>query len=302
MANLANLDLIFAVPCEHCAALLYGRVKFCPYCGQDEPVTFGASAARATLEPERGTLDRAETVAPIAVDAAVMPQQEVQQKIGVPVLPGALSETNEEVDFEIARFGAATFEWQKELPALITVPPPTLAPPPGAILKRLAIGRVAALVLFVLALVVGYVHFNNQSETDRSRELTAELAQAQSALSRGDLAAAERVLVVLVAAYPDHPGVQELMDELDWRMREQLAKREQLRDAALKAAKALGLGDPARSPAQAPPAAETPAIAVPPPGIGVTDPREIECNDTLAALALCPKGPVPETGRPIRPR
>ncbi|MBT2303397.1 hypothetical protein J7E70_23380 [Variovorax paradoxus] len=239
--GLANSDLDFSVPCQRCAAPLYGRVKFCPYCGEDASLTFGASAT---------------------------------------------DESQEDVDAELARFVPAPFEWQEELPAQHAV-----APRPGAVLRRSAIGMVAALVLLVLALALGYRYVDKQHETDQSREFSAKLAQAQGALSRGDLSAAERALVALVAAHPDHPGVRDLREELDRRVREQDAKREQLREATQKATRVLGLAEPAPSPspspAPAPPAAEAPPIAAPAPEIGTAAPGRSECNDTLAALALC---------------
>ncbi len=169
-----------------------------------------------------------------------------------------------------------------------TVPLPTLEEPSRAIVKRPAMRKLAALVSLVLALVLGAVYWNEQNEANRSRDFTAALAQAHSALSRGDLGATERALVVLAAAHPDHPGVGELRTELDQRRRDQVAKREQLRDAILKATRALGFADPALSSAQAPTAAETPAIDVAAPQTGATDPGESKCNETLAALSLCP--------------
>ncbi|RZL89433.1 MAG: hypothetical protein EOP82_19800 [Variovorax sp.] len=207
MSTLANLDLVFAAACEHCAALLYGRVRFCPYCGREEPITFGATA-RATLEPERSTHDRVDTVALV--------------------------------------------EWKEDLPALIAVPPPaeplpivsphSVALSSDAVRRRLAIGRVAALVLFVLALALGYVHFSKQGETTR---------------------------------------------EPDRRTQEQSASRDQRRDASVGAAEALGLGNPSPAPVPGPPAAETPAIAKPPSAASAANAKDVECNDTLAALALC---------------
>jgi hypothetical protein len=238
--GLANSEQDFSVPCQRCAAQLYGRVKFCPYCGEDASLTFGASAT---------------------------------------------DEIQEDVDAEPARFVPAPFEWQEVAPAH------AVAPRPGAVLKRSAIGAVAALVLLVLALALGYLYVDKQHETDRSREFSAKLAQAQGALSRGDLSAAERALVVLVSAHPDHPGVQDLRNELDRRVREQDAKREQLREATQKAARVLGLAEPSPSPSPspppAPPAAQAPPIAAPAPEIGTADPGRSGCNDTLAALALC---------------
>ena len=243
--GLANSDLDVSVPCQRCAAPLHGRVKFCPYCGEDASLTFGA----APLEPG-------------------------------PEAP--VSEPSEDVDAELARFVPAPFEWPEE-PAAQNAAAPRVA----AVLKRSVIGTVAALVLLALALALGYLYVDKQHETDRSREFTAKLAQAQGALSRADLGAAERSLAALVVAHPDHPGVRDLRNELDRRVREQDAKREQLRDATQKAARVLGLADPTPSPAPAPPTAQAPAVAVPAPGIGTSGPGKSECNDTLAALALC---------------
>jgi hypothetical protein len=279
MANLADLDIAISVPCRHCDGLLYGRVKFCPYCGAEEEqsVMFGAEGASATLEPEM----------PIAAAPAFMPQHEVQEKKGkgISVFLDAFNQGKEKAGSEIACYVPPAFEWQKELPAMVTVASP--APHRGAILQRLGVG--AALALFVLALVLGAFYSMKPNETDRSRDFAAKLAQAQSALSRSDLPAAERALVVLVAAYPDHPGVRELRDEFDQRVREQLAKREQLREAAMKAAHALGLGDPTPpAPATAP--AEAPVVVAP-------AAPETECSETLAALALCPQGETPKGGR-----
>src|SRR5687768_5423628 len=98
--RLANSDLAFSAPCQRCAALLHGRVKFCPYCGEDASVTFGADAAEAALEPE---------------------------------LENPVNETQEDVSSELARIVPARFGWQEELPAQIAV-----ARPPGAALRRLA--------------------------------------------------------------------------------------------------------------------------------------------------------------------
>ncbi len=198
-------------PCRRCAALLYGSVKFCPYCGAE---AFAVSG------------------------------------------PG---DPPEDVAAELAHIVPASLGWPEELHG---------APDPDARRTRSAIGRGAALLALVLALVLGYLYFNRQGETDRSREFAMKLEQVQSALSRGDLNAAERALVALVATHPNEPGVQALKTQLDQRVREQMARREQLLEATQKAAKSLGLGDPAPPPA--PP---------PPPKLG--------CDPTLAALALC---------------
>jgi hypothetical protein len=147
------------------------------------------------------------------------------------------------------------------------------------------IGIVAALVLLVLALVHDYL--DKQSEADKLRQFQANVEQVQSALSRGDLSAAKRVLDVLDAERADDPGVKELRQAFDRQAQEQAAKREHLEDATLKASQALGLGEPAAPPAPTPLPPEAPMVAIPAPGIGVADPQVKECDEALAALALC---------------
>jgi hypothetical protein len=221
-------------PCRRCAALLYGSVKFCPYCGAE------ASAVSGPGEAPR-----------------------------------------EDVAAELAHIVPASLGWPEELHG---------APDPDARRTRSAIGRGAALLALLLALVLGYLYFNRQGEADRSREFAMKLEQVQSALSRGDLNAAERALVALVATHPNEPGVQALKAQLDQRVREQLAKREQLLEATQKAARSLGLGDPAPAPAAPPvqpPPAEPPAVAAPAPANGIAAPPKVGCDPTLAALALC---------------
>ncbi len=261
-------------------AMLYGRVKFCPYCGKAEYAALGAGAAKARIEPERGTPpDQSGTVEAIAVDCFVMPSPVL---VPVPV-PRPVGGAQEEVGSGLARFDSAAPGWQQDLPAPISTP--TVVARPAAVRKPLAIGKVAALVLIGLAMMLVALYVNNQIETDR--EFRAKLAQARSALGGGDVSGAQRALAALAAADPDDPDVRAFWGEVDQRMREQAAPRKQLREASMNAAEALRLGDPAQSPAKAP-AAEQPFVAVRTPGIGAVQPRENACNDALAALALCP--------------
>lgn len=297
MSNLPDLDLVVSVPCRHCARLLHGHVRFCPYCGaEEESFTSGDEpAASAAFEAERPVPEPAESPAPVAMEAAVMPRHEVPERMVLPDTLGAISESRQDLDYKIARIVPAAFERIEELPpSAITVPARTLAPQRGPILKYLAIGATLAFCAF--ALVLGYVRFNQPNASDRSQALTAKLAQVQSALSRGDFTAAESELAALAAAYPDHAGVRALSGELDRRTREQSARREQLREAALKASKALGLGEPdhpppaspsAQSLADVPPAATTPVAAPSAPEKGVKSTKDNECNEALVALALC---------------
>jgi hypothetical protein len=78
-----------------------------------------------------------------------------------------------------------------------------------------------------------------------------------------------------------------LRDTFDQRVQAQAARSDQLRNAAAKASNSIGMVESAAP--TAPAAAEAPKPAVPAPAIGVAEPKEKECNETLAALALCQK-------------
>jgi hypothetical protein len=298
MANLAELNLALSQPCRRCAQLLHGRVKFCPYCGsENDAPPWGHEAANAAFgpgraAPDRATPDDAEQAAP--PQEAAVPRPEVEEKTELPAVLDGPGEAGEARSLDIAHIVPAAFEWPDDPPAPITTVQPQPHPPTprrGPILMYAAIG--AGMVATVLALVFGYVRSSEENEAARSRALTAQLAQAQGALVRGDFIAAERDLAVLAAAYPGHPGVRELSDALDRRMQEQLARQEELREATRKATLSLGLGASGAPPsaAKAPPAAQAPVVVAPAtPPVAVQEPEKSECNAALAALALCAAG------------
>jgi len=155
--------------------------------------------------------------------------------------------------------------------------------------KRLAISIVAVLVLLALVLMLNSFYVDRQNEAGKLRAFETKVEQVRGALGRGDLNTAEQVLDELDADHADHPGVQALRETFDRRVQEQAARREQLRDAALKASRALGFGQAPAPPAQPalPPEPQMPAA--PAPATGVADPKDNGCNETLAALALCAK-------------
>jgi hypothetical protein len=281
MVNLAELDTSFLVPCRHCAALLQEWERFCPSCGKEQSVADDAGDARSAVEPGRGTSARGEALAPIAADSAILPWQEVREAIGHPVPKSAAEEVNSEIG--LVRPGAF---WQKEV---LAGRGSEHWAGSSVTRNRLLISIVAVLVLLALALALDHAYLDKHKESDKLRQFEANVAQVQSALSRGDLSAAGRLLNVLDADHADDPGVQALREAFDRRVLEQAAKRAQLRDAALKASKALGFDEPAAPPAQAPSPPKPPMVARPAPGIGVADPKGKECNETLVALALCPK-------------
>lgn len=259
MVNLADLDSSLLVPCKHCAALLQKRERFCPFCGEDQFDSDGAVDARSAVEPERST--SAGGGNPVPTRAA---KEEANSEMGL-ARPGAF--------------------WQQEV---LGGGGPGHRAGSSAIPKRWVIGILAALVLLVLALAHD-IYLDKQGEADKLRQFKANVEQVQSALSRGDLSAAERVLDALNAYHADDPGVKELWQAFDRQAQERAAKREQLREATMSASQALGLGEPAAPPAQAPLPPEAPMVAIPTPGTGVADPEVKECHEALAALALCSK-------------
>ena len=276
MVSLAEFsDTCFFVPCKRCAELLQEGDRFCRSCGKDQSDTDGAGDAESAAEPERGTSTRGGARSPIEMDFADTLQPEEQVTVGHPVPTSA----NEEVNPKIGLVRPDAFV-QKEV---LGGGGPRQWAGSSVSAYRLVIGIQAALVI-LLALALGHdLYLEKQSEAGRLQEFRANVELMQSALSRGDLSAAERALDVLDADYENHPDVQKLRQAFDrqvqLREQGQAVKRDQLRDAALEVSKALGLGEPPKAP----------MVATPAPEIGVADSKEDECNEALAALAMCPK-------------
>lgn len=259
--NLADLDTSFLVPCRHCAELMQEGVRVCPSCGKDQFAAAG-EAQRASGRQVRTRATKAKIDSEI--DLAGPGTSRQKEPLG----------------------GGGPEHWARK----------------SVISTRSVIGIAAALVVVLLGAVV-HDHFlvdrQGESEVDEVRKLRANVEQVKSALSRGDLGTAKRLLNVVDADHANAPGVQELRQEFDRRMQEQAtgqekvaeqeqpAKQEQLGDTAPKASRALGLNEPPAAPAQAPSPAAMPVVAIPAPEIGVADPKEKECNEALAALALC---------------
>ncbi len=257
-----DLDTAYLVPCKHCAELMQEWDLFCPFCGKDQTVTDGVGDARSDVangvpqhvaEPEHGTSGGGGGVAlaPIAVESAVMPQEEAQEAIGHPFSTIA---AKEEIISEVGLVRPGAF-WQKEV---LRGGGAEHGAGSSVARNRWQIAIAAALVvLLLLAVVHDHFYLNEQSEAGKLRESRADVEQVQSA--------------------PDRP------------VQEQAAKHEQPGDASLKAFKALGLAEPAAPPAEAPLPPVAPVVAPPARGIDVADPKEKECNEALAALALCAK-------------
>lgn len=314
MMNMADPDPSYSVPCMHCAALLQHGVRICPFCGKDQSAVLDIPDAKPTSEPERAPSGGTSRAPMDVVDFADTVQPEQHESLGYPIPTTAAA--NDESDPEIGLVRPGAF-WQEEVlgdgssrrhwagSSILPI--------------RLVISVLAAGALVGIALLIDNLYLDNESEAGRQREFKANVEQVQSALNRGDFGVAARVLEELETDHADDPGVEALRDAFDRRLQEQ-SKREQLRDAAQKASKAigisgpvtpppqvqvqspvppqrrdsaqeaikaLGLGEPAKpqapaAPAPAPAAAQTPT---PPP----PEPKGNDCSGTLAALALCQK-------------
>lgn len=248
-----DLDTAYLVPCKHCAEQMHEWDLFCPFCGKDQTATDGAADARSDVEPEYGISGAGGGVAlaPIAVESAVMPQPEAQEAIGHPFPTIA---AKEEIISEVGLVRPSAYRHEEVLGGS--------GPEPGAgssvTRSRWLIGIAAALLtLLLLAVVHDHFYLDQQSQAGKLREARGDVEQVQSV--------------------PDRPA------------QEQAANQEQPGDPSLKAFKALGLAEPAARPVQAPLPPVAPVAAPPAREIGVAEPKEKECNEALAALALCAK-------------
>lgn len=265
MDNLADQLSSPPVPCRHCAALLQEGDRFCRFCGTDQVV-----------EPKRATFARGKALAPIEVDFADTVQPDEEPMGNLIVMRATNDEGNPEIG--LVRPGAV---WQQE-----TLGGGGTGHWAGSSLVRLVIAIVATLAVLLAALLFDHFYLDKESDAGRQREFKANMALAQSALSRGDLASAEGVLDALDVDHADDPGVLELREAFDQRLQAEAARREQLRNAPVKPSGAVGTTESAAPPAPSS-HPEAPTTATPARTIDVADPKEKECNETLAALALC---------------
>ncbi|MDM0104040.1 hypothetical protein QTH97_03800 [Variovorax sp. J22R24] len=270
MENLADQHSSSPVSCRHCAAQLQEGDRYCRFCGTDQTVTTSTAGAKSA---------RGKALAPIEVDFADTVQPE-EESVGSLIVTRA---TNDEMNPEIGMVRPGVV-WQQDV---VGGRGPRQWASNSVVSIRLVIAIAATLAVLVLALMFDHFYLDKESDAGRQREFKANIARVQSALSRGDLAAAERVLDALDVDHADDPGVLELRETFDQRVQTQADRRDQLRNAAVKASNAIGLAE-SSSPA-APAAAEAPKPAVTAPAIGVAEPKEKECNEALAALALCQK-------------
>jgi hypothetical protein len=244
MMNMADPDPSYSVPCMHCAALLQHGVRICPFCGKDQSAVLDIPDAKPTSEPERAP-SRGTARAPMdVVDFADTVQPEQHESLGYPIPTTAAA--NDESDPEIGLVRPGAF-WQEEVlgdgssrrhwagSSILPI--------------RLVISVLAAGALVGIALLIDNLYLDNESEAGRQREFKANVEQVQSALNRGDFGVAARVLEELETDHADDPGVEALRDAFDRRLQEQ-SRREQLRDAAQKASKAIGISGPVTPPAQ----------------------------------------------------
>ncbi|MDM0109952.1 hypothetical protein QTH97_33935 [Variovorax sp. J22R24] len=266
-------------PCKRCSELLQEGDRFCRFCGEDQSGGNAADDASPALGPARG---RRGTQRPIEVDFADTLQPEEQGAAGVLVLTSA---ANEAVHPEMA------------LDRVVVLG--SKAPPRGGraghsagrpfTAYRLVIGIVTLAVL--LAFAMDYL--DKQKEPGKRQDYRANADQTGGAPS-----GTKRTLDLVAADRRNDLGEQKSREASDRQvpLREQeeqrgeAAKPDQRQDAALEVFKALGLGEPLASPAEAPISPATPVvIARPASEVGVANPIREACSEVLAALAVCMK-------------
>ncbi|MBT2324627.1 hypothetical protein J7E62_19990 [Variovorax paradoxus] len=262
--NLAEFsDTACFLPCKRCSELVQENDRFCRFCGVDQFDTDGD--AQPAAGPTRGTYGRRETRSPIEVDFADTLQPEEATAV-VQLAPTRAA--NEAMKPETAL--PNTFGQKGRLEGS----GPSQRAGSSVIAFRLAIGMLSLVVLLALAL----------GRNLDLEKLKATVEQMQSALVRGDLSSAELALGILDAGEAFNRQMQVREEKPG-----QAATRDQLRDDAVEVSMALGLGAPATRPAQVDLPPKAPMLATPAREMGVVQPKQDECSEALAALAMCPK-------------
>jgi hypothetical protein len=288
MANLADLDPSFSVPCRRCAAMLQKGNRFCPFCFEDQlaPVDIDAAGdPPPPAAPGRGLSVAKEVSAPMVIDFRDTVQPEADEVIHI---PGPTGSPALEADAEIGMVRPGAF-WQTEV--LGGGKPNWLAR--FATPQRMVAGIALALVVAGLA-VVGFerVYVDGENEASRERIFRDDVERVQGALKRGDLGTAEQVLEGLDADHSDDPAVQALWQAFDQRAQAPAAGGEPLPDVSLKPSRAIRLEPAAAPPVAAPPAPtrpEAPVASPAAPTAGAAGPPDPACSEALVALALCAK-------------
>jgi len=257
-------DTSFQMPCMRCNQLLQGGDRFCRFCGQDQldagidpwasrPVPLDLVGSAPQVEHIELPLAGLDT-SPLSASGLV-PTDSVAGHRGRPMVPAPDGD------------GRA---------------------PPGADTRtysRLLIGIGVLLLLGLAALLAHDFYRTRQEEAARRGELNAALQQVESALGRGDLAAAQLKLSILAALNPDNADVQAQRERFERRVQEMTDERDRLRAA---------IGPPASVPVVAPAAVAAPALATAPavPSSAATSPVAAEPPQAAVPTPVAVQTPV----------
>jgi hypothetical protein len=171
MANLADLETAYLVPCKHCAKPMREWDLFCPSCDKDQTLAAGDAAADAGF---RRSIAGADEALAIALEPGAFLQQE--DSSGRLVHPFPTQSANEEIEFGI---GHIRPEAVGRLDGLERRAPAHWA---GSTANRWVIAVTAALVLvLVIAVVYDHVYPDGQSEAVKSREFRANVEEVPEA-------------------------------------------------------------------------------------------------------------------------
>ncbi|RZL86045.1 MAG: hypothetical protein EOP82_31490 [Variovorax sp.] len=251
-------DTACFLPCKRCSELVQENDRFCRFCGVDQFDTDGDAVptvkARSPIELDFAATLQPEEPAEVVQFAPMRAADEAVKPAVVLDRPNAFGQKRLLEDSRPGHRAGSSF-----------------------VAFRLAIGMVSVGVLLALAL----------GPNLDLEKLRATVGQMQSALLRGDLRSDTFALGFLDAgeafnrqipapAQEEQPG-------------QAAATRDRVRDATLEVSMTLGLGAPAARAAPVDVSPKAPMVATPAVEIGVVEPKQAECSEALAALAMCPK-------------
>jgi hypothetical protein len=174
MANLADLETAYLVPCKHCAKPMHEWDLFCPSCDKDQTLAAGDAAADAGFRRSISGAD--EALATIALEpGALLQQKNPSERLSHPFPTQSANEEAEEFGFGRIRPGAAVARQQ--------VPERSVqAQWAGSTANRWVIAVTAALVLvLVIAVVYDHVYPDGQPEAVKLREIRANVEDVPEA-------------------------------------------------------------------------------------------------------------------------
>jgi hypothetical protein len=175
MANLADLDPSFSVPCRRCSVMLQKWNRFCPSCFEDQFAQRDAADASPPVESGRVVTAAAPRRGRVVIDFEDTAQPDTQEVVQTPAPVGG---SLEEADSEIGWVRPGIFNATEVAPAEGHAPGGARF----ATTRRLAIGVVCALVLVALDVGLGRAYFDVTPDAGRPQVLGPQADEDHAAL------------------------------------------------------------------------------------------------------------------------